>query len=221
VGKITGAILLSVIGDVNDFPDEHRLASYFGIVARGSNSNETERSGRIHKRGSKLGRTALVQSALIAAKYSPYLRSFYERVKTRRGAGRAIIALARKFLGIIYRTLKNQWVFEDFPNFVLARRAHDTALGPPSRNPGFCFPLRRPSPDGEIAETVLGVKGPLRRGTQRRALDSCAPFCSTRNSRRPARLPPSSLALPASRLVEFQQKGSSSAYFAQLPPTAH
>ncbi|MBV9343194.1 MAG: transposase, partial [Acidobacteria bacterium] len=25
VGKITGAILLSVIGDVNDFPDEHRL----------------------------------------------------------------------------------------------------------------------------------------------------------------------------------------------------
>ena len=25
-----------------------------------------------------------------------------------------------KLLGIIYRTLKNQWVFEDFPNFVLA-----------------------------------------------------------------------------------------------------
>jgi transposase len=123
VGKITGAILLSVIGDVNDFPDEHRLASYFGIVPRVSNSNETERSGRIHKRGSKLGRTALVQSALIAAKYSPYLRSFYERVKTRRGAGRAIIARARKFLGIIYRTLKNQWVFEDFPNFVLAEGA--------------------------------------------------------------------------------------------------
>ena len=123
VGKITGAILLSVIGDVNDFPDEHRLASYFGIVPRVSNSNETERSGRIHKRGSKLGRTALVQSALIAAKYSPYLRSFYERVKTRRGAGRAIIALARKFLGIIYRTLKNQWVFEEFPNFVLAEGA--------------------------------------------------------------------------------------------------
>jgi hypothetical protein len=26
--------------------------------------------------------------------------------------------LARKFLGIIYRTLKNKWMFEDFPNFV-------------------------------------------------------------------------------------------------------
>jgi transposase len=123
IGKITGAILLSVIGDVNDFPDESRLASYFGIVPRVSNSNQTEHSGRIHKRGSKLGRTALVQSALIAANYSPYLRDFYERVKARRGAGKAIIALARKFLGIIYRTLKYQWVFEDFPNFVLAEGA--------------------------------------------------------------------------------------------------
>jgi len=123
IGKITGAILLSVIGDVNDFPDESRLASYFGIVPRVWNSNETERSGRIHKRGSKLGRTALVQSALIAANYSPYLRSFYERVKARRGTGKAIIALARKFLGVIYRTLKNRWVFADFPNFVLAEGA--------------------------------------------------------------------------------------------------
>lgn len=123
IGKITGAILLSVIGDVNDFPDEHRLASYFGIVPRVSNSNETEHNGRIHKRGSKLGRTALVQSALIAANYNPYLKSFYERVKARRGSGRAIIALARKFLSIIYRTLKHKWVFEDFPNFVLAEAA--------------------------------------------------------------------------------------------------
>jgi transposase len=123
IGKITSAILLSVIGNVNDFPDEHRLASYFGIVPRVSNSNQTEHSGHIHKRGSKLGRTALVQSALIAARYSPYLKSFYQRVKTRRGAGRAIIALARKFLGIVYRTLKNNWVFEDFPNFVLAEGA--------------------------------------------------------------------------------------------------
>ena len=123
IGKTTGAILLSVIGDVNDFADEGHLASYFGIVPRVSNSNETEHSGRIHKRGTKPGRTALVQSALIAAKYSPYLKRFYEQVKARRGAGKAIIALARKFLGIIYRTLKNKWIFEDFPNFVLSEQS--------------------------------------------------------------------------------------------------
>jgi len=89
-------------------------------VPRVSHSNETERSGRITKRGSKLGRTALVQCALVAQRYSPYLKQFYERIKAKKGAGKAIIALARKLLGIIYRTLKYNWVFEDFPNFVLA-----------------------------------------------------------------------------------------------------
>lgn len=119
IGSLGASILLSVIGDVQDFPDEGRLASYFGIVPRVHNSNETERSGRITKRGSKLGRTALVQCALIAKRYSPYLANYYERIRSRRGTGRAIIALARKFLGIIYRTLKHNWVFEDFPNFAL------------------------------------------------------------------------------------------------------
>jgi transposase len=119
IGSLGASILLSVIGDVRGFPDEAKLASYFGIVPRIHNSNETERSGRITKRGSKLGRTALVQCALIAKRYSPYLANYYERIRSRRGTGRAIIALARKLLGIIYHTLKNNWVFQDFPNFVL------------------------------------------------------------------------------------------------------
>ena len=91
-------------------------------MPRISNSNETERSGRITKRGTKLGRTTLVQCTLIAQLYSPYLKNYYEKKKSR-GTGKAIIALARKFLGIIYRTLKNKWVFEDFPNFVRAEPA--------------------------------------------------------------------------------------------------
>src|SRR6201987_1592401 len=120
IGPLTGSILLSVIGDIGDFPDEGKLAAYFGIVPRVSKSNETDHSGRITKRGSKLGRTSLVQCALIAQRYSPYLKRHYEKIKARRGTGKAIIALARKLLGIIFRTLKNHWVFEDFPNFVLA-----------------------------------------------------------------------------------------------------
>jgi transposase len=119
----SGGILLSIIGDIADFADEGKLAAYFGIVPRVSNSNETERSGRITKRGTKLGRTTLIQCALIAQRYSPYLKTYFEKMKARRGSGKAIVALARKFLGIIYRTLKNNWVFEDFPNFVLAEEA--------------------------------------------------------------------------------------------------
>lgn len=119
IGPLGASILMSMIVDVNDFEDEGKLASYFGIVPRVNNSNETSRSGRITKRGNKLGRTTLVQCALIAMRYSKYLRNHYEKIKARRGTGKAIIALARKFLNVIYNTLKNDWVFEDFPNGVL------------------------------------------------------------------------------------------------------
>jgi len=120
IGDKSAALLLSVIGNVSDFAGEDKLASYFGLVPRVANSNETIRHGRITKRGSKLGRTTLVQCTLVAVRYSRYLKNFYERIKQKKGAGKAIIAAARKFLGIIYRTLKYNWVFADFPNFVLA-----------------------------------------------------------------------------------------------------
>lgn len=126
IGDVGAGVLLSVIGDVNDFADEGKLASYFGIVPRISNSNETEHSGRITKRGSKLGRTVLIQCALIAKRYSEYLDRYYERIKARRGTGKAIVALARKFLGIIYLTLKHNWIWEDFPNGEL----RDTEVSP-------------------------------------------------------------------------------------------
>lgn len=120
IGARSAGVLLAVIGDVNDFPDEKKLASYFGIVPKVSNSNEKVQTGRITKRGSKTGRTTLVQCTLVAIRYNEYLRSYYERMKARRGHGKAKIATARKYLGIIYNTLKNDWVFEDFNNFVLA-----------------------------------------------------------------------------------------------------
>lgn len=120
IGPYSAAVLLSIIGDIKDFADENKLASYFGIVPKVSDSNQTQRHGPITKRGSKLGRLVLVQCTLTAKRFSPYLRQYYERIKVRRGSGKALIATARKFLGIIYRTLKEGWVFSDFPNFVLA-----------------------------------------------------------------------------------------------------
>ena len=121
IGDLGATILLSAIGDIRDFAHPGKLAAYFGIVPRVRNSNEVERSGRITKRGTKLGRTTLVQCALIAMRYSSYLAKFYHRIQARRGTGKAIIALAKKFLGVIYHTLKNNWIFADFPNFVLAK----------------------------------------------------------------------------------------------------
>jgi len=120
IGDRSATVLLSVIGNVKDFSDEDKLASYFGIVPRVKDSNQTIRHGRITKHGSTLARTTLVQCTLVAKQYSPYLKNYYERIKRTRGSGKAIIATARKLLGIIYKTLINGWVFEDFPNFVIA-----------------------------------------------------------------------------------------------------
>jgi len=120
IGDISATILLNTIGNVTDFADDSKLAAYFGIVPRVAVSNETSQYGKITKMGNKIARTALVQSTLIAIRYNPYLRKFYLRLKAKKGTGKAIIATARKLLTIIYRTLKNNWVFEDFNQFKLA-----------------------------------------------------------------------------------------------------
>lgn len=120
IGARSAGVLLAVIGEVSDFADEKKLAAYFGIVPRVRNSNERVKTGKITKRGSKTGRTTLVQCTLAAIRYNEYLRNYYERIKAKSGHGKAKIAVARKYLGIIYNTLKNDWVFADFNNFVLA-----------------------------------------------------------------------------------------------------
>jgi hypothetical protein len=89
------------------------------IVPRSSHSNETERSSRITKGGTKLGPTTLGQSALIPQRNSPYLKQNCEKTQSRRDTEKAIITFARKFLRIIYQMFKNNCVFEDSPNFVL------------------------------------------------------------------------------------------------------
>ena len=145
IGKITGAILLSVIGDVNDFADEGHLASYFGIVPRVSNSNETEHSGRIHKRGTKLGRTALVQSALIAANYSPYLKRFYEQVKARRGSRQGHHRAGPEVPGHHLPDVEEQVGLRGLPELRVGGGVMKSAREPTTGNPGIWFPLRRPS----------------------------------------------------------------------------
>lgn len=58
-----------------------------------------------------------MQCTLVAIRYSDYLRTFYDRIKARRGAPKAIIATAKKLLHIVFHTLKHNWVFEDFTTF--------------------------------------------------------------------------------------------------------
>lgn len=120
IGDTTATIILNTIEQITDFENEKKLVAYFGMAPRVAQSNETSHYGHITKQGNKLARTALVQATLIAIKYNRYLRSFYQRIRAKKGSGKAIIATARKLLIIIYRTLKHNWVFADFNEFRLA-----------------------------------------------------------------------------------------------------
>jgi transposase len=119
VGDLSAAIILNGVGDIKDFDDAKKLCAYVGLVPSVRNSADTVSHGHITRRGNKVLRTTLVQVALIAIKYSSYMRKFYDRLKAKKGSGKAIIATARKMLEVIYNTLKNGWVFADFNNFVL------------------------------------------------------------------------------------------------------
>lgn len=120
IGLLSATILLTSIGNIKDFPTSKQLCSYAGMVPTVRDTSDTVRHGHITKRGNKLFRTTLVQVSWIVIRYNDYLKTFYTRLKSKKGSGKAIVATARKLLEIIYNTLKNDWVFKDFANFELA-----------------------------------------------------------------------------------------------------
>jgi transposase len=117
IGDRSGAILLSVIGEIDKFASSKKLASYFGIVPVVRQSGDKEKHGHITKHGSRLGRAALVQCTLVSINHSSYLKNYYSKKKAQKGSGKAIIATAHKLLDIIYETLKHKRVFVDFKNY--------------------------------------------------------------------------------------------------------
>jgi hypothetical protein len=81
---------------------------------------------------------------IVAAPCIGYLNAFYQCIKQRRGAGKAIIATARKLLAIIYDTLRNGWVFEDFTEFKIKEK--QSPAGQPSQKiPMAARPVRHGS----------------------------------------------------------------------------
>jgi hypothetical protein len=97
VNLICAATFLGAIGDPSRFFTSRKLVAYLGLDPKVRQSGEAPaRSGRISKRGSASARWALVEAAWSVVKQPGPLRAFYERVRARRGHGKAIVATARK-----------------------------------------------------------------------------------------------------------------------------
>jgi transposase len=97
VNLICAATFIGAIGRADRFLTNRRLVAYLGLDPKVRQSGVTPaRSGRISKRGSASARWAVVEAAWSVVKQPGPLRAFYERVRARRGHGRAIVATARK-----------------------------------------------------------------------------------------------------------------------------
>lgn len=123
VGHTGACVLISEIGDANDFSSGEKLAAWAGIVPRVYQSAGTLRTGSITKRGNRHLRRILVEMAhACARKKGTKLWEFFERIKNRSGYKKAIVALARKLLTIIWHLLVNNEVYAD-ENYTLKQKS--------------------------------------------------------------------------------------------------
>jgi transposase len=108
ISYYSALLIKSEIGDVNRFPDKFKLISYAGLCPSIKQSGNKEIRGHITKQGSRNLRWILIQCSNIAIRHDDHLRSFYQRIKRRRGHKIAIVATARKMLVCIYYMLKRK-----------------------------------------------------------------------------------------------------------------
>ena len=109
IGSVTGAAIISEIGDISKFDSPRKLVAFAGLDATVTQSGEFEAAHNVmSKRGSPYLRKAIFQAALVAAFKDPVLSAYYQK---KRAEGKhhltCIGAVARKMCNIIYAVVKN------------------------------------------------------------------------------------------------------------------
>ena len=107
VGPITSLAFVLTIGDVSRFRHSNQVASYVGLIPREHSSGGKQRLGAISKQGNPMMRSLLVEAGHTAARFDPALKRMYQRLKFRRGASVAKVAVARKLAVRMYWMLRS------------------------------------------------------------------------------------------------------------------
>jgi len=114
IQETTARTILAEIGfDLQGFPTAQHLVSWAGLCPGSDESAGKRRSTRLRK-GNPWLRTTLVQAAWAASrKKDSYLQALYHRLRARRGAKKAIVAVAASMLTSIYFMLQRQETYAD------------------------------------------------------------------------------------------------------------
>jgi transposase len=105
IGDYTALALWAYIGPIQRFPRAKSLANFFGITPGCRNSGDSDRPGSITKAGHPFVRFLLAQMVLHALRGDPGLREWYRRVKRRRGAKIARVAVMRRLCEALWHML--------------------------------------------------------------------------------------------------------------------
>jgi transposase len=122
IGKFFAVLLCHEIDDINRFRDDKKLHAYAGLVPSTYASGNRVMHGHITKQGNKWIRWAMVEAVWPAIRKDQELRSFYERLKIKKGANCAKVATAKRLLTIVYRVLKEKRFYKvhGCPDIILA-----------------------------------------------------------------------------------------------------
>jgi transposase len=109
VGLFMSLAFAARIGNIERFATPRSLPNYFGLTPSCRNSGETgQRLGSITKEGSVLVRFLLGQLVLHVLRKDATLREWYRRIKKRRGAKIARVAVMRRLTVIFWHMLKHE-----------------------------------------------------------------------------------------------------------------
>lgn len=109
VGAFTSLGLVSRVGDVRRFPSADSLANYWGLTPTSNNSGDNHRRlGSISREGSSLARFLLGQLTTHVLRRDPAMKAWYMRVRRRRGAKIARVAVMRRLATILWRMLTHR-----------------------------------------------------------------------------------------------------------------
>ena len=110
IGMLSAMTILGAIGDITRFPSSKKLVGYSGLGARVHFSGRTRRTGGITKQGRRELRAVMVESAWVAVRRHPHWRNEFARLEKRIGKQKAIVAIARKLLVVVWHVLTRQAV---------------------------------------------------------------------------------------------------------------
>jgi transposase len=104
----SAVLIYSEIGDISRFPSHNKLASWVGLVPSMHQSGTSFYNGRITKEGSKRLRWILIQCSHSSIRANSKINDFYSKIAKRRGDNKAVVAVARKLVKIIYAVLSSK-----------------------------------------------------------------------------------------------------------------